>query len=381
MVRPRLRAAASTKPSASARARATISASAASAARSLTSARGPRRSITSAIDGRTDALRVDAKVLGFHHVAPAQNDRALDPVLKFPNVPGPGVLGEHPNRVRREGEGATAAGLPGELRQERLREGKDVVPPGPQRRDQDLDHGETEIEILSKIPGSDHRLQVAVRGRDQPKIHPPGLGAPHPVELLLLNEPQDLGLQGERQVPDLVQKQGAPLGHLDPPELPGAGPGEGPLLVAEEFVLEERLRDGRAIDGDERPLGAGRELVNRAGQKLLARAAFAEDQDRALAGRHALNLKQRGLEALARADEPGQRHSVLQLLLEKDRSTLQPAAGQGSIDEEEQMVEVDGLGQEIGGALADRPHRVLDRPERGHDDHVGLGAPRSWPPR
>ena len=47
------------------------------------------------------------------------------------------------------------------------------------------------------------------------------------------------------------------------PTLRAGGAGEGALLVAEQLVLEQRLRDGRAVDGDERPLGAVRQLVQR----------------------------------------------------------------------------------------------------------------------
>ena len=55
--------------------------------------------------------------------------------------------------------------------------------------------------------------------------------------------------------------------------------GEGALLVAEEFALQQRLRDGRAVDGQER-LGLAQALImHRLGDQILAGAVFAFNQD------------------------------------------------------------------------------------------------------
>ena len=53
--------------------------------------------------------------------------------------------------------------------------------------------------------------------------------------------------------------------------------GERAFFVSEEFALEERLRDGRAVDRDEIAL-ASAEFVERAGDQLLAGSAFALDE-------------------------------------------------------------------------------------------------------
>ena len=119
------------------------------------------------------------------------------------------------------------------------------------------------------------------------------LHAAHALELLLLDQAQDLGLQRQRQVADLVQEQRAVVGHLGLAHLAPARAGEGALLVAEQLVLEQRLGDGGAVDGHEGALGAVGELVQRAGQQLLAGAALAQQQHggvgggRPLEGQHA----------------------------------------------------------------------------------------------
>ena len=98
-----------------------------------------------------------------------------------------------------------------------------------------------------------HRREVAVGGRDQPDVGAQGPAAAHALEGPLLEHPQHLALHAERQLADLVEEQRAALGLLEAPRLAAVGAGEGPLLVAEELVLDQRLRDRGAVQGDEGP--------------------------------------------------------------------------------------------------------------------------------
>src|SRR5439155_15430376 len=78
---------------------------------------------------------------------------------------------------------------------------------------------------------------------------------------------------------DLVEEERALVGELELPELLGVGVGERALLVPEELALEERLRDGGAVERDERTSGARAPVVDRLGDQLLPRAALAGDED------------------------------------------------------------------------------------------------------
>ena len=60
------------------------------------------------------------------------------------------------------------------------------------------------------------------------------------------------------------------------------GPGEGAAHVPEELRLEQRRREGGAVDRLEGRPPARALRVNRPGYELLARPGFAADQDRAL---------------------------------------------------------------------------------------------------
>src|SRR6185437_10620158 len=86
--------------------------------------------------------------------------------------------------------------------------------------------------------------------------------------------------EGEREVADLVQEEGAAVGLLEEAAPRFVGAGEGAAIVAEELALEETLGHAGAVDGDERaPCPRGGD-VDGAGEEPLARAALPMEEDR-----------------------------------------------------------------------------------------------------
>src|SRR4029077_1126044 len=114
---------------------------------------------------------------------------------------------------------------------------------------------------------------------------------------------QELSLGGQRQLADLVEEEGPPLGQLEAPRLPAVGAGEGPLLVTEELVFEERLGDRRAVDRHGGAAAARREGMDRLCEELLARAALAGQEDRALRRRDLFEQPHGGTETRMPADD------------------------------------------------------------------------------
>jgi len=76
------------------------------------------------------------------------------------------------------------------------------------------------------------------------------------------------------------------VGLLEEPAAPLDRPGEGALLVAEEFALDEGVGHGGAVDLDEGTALARAVGVYRAGHELFARPGLPVDQDRRVRVRH-----------------------------------------------------------------------------------------------
>src|SRR4029077_331947 len=104
--------------------------------------------------------------------------------------------------------------------------------------------------------------------------------AAYPLEALLLERAENLGLQAEGQIANLVEKQRAPVRQLEASRLPRRGAGEGALFMAKELGLEQVFRNGRAVDRHEGAFGSRTQDVKRARKQLLAGAAFTLDQHR-----------------------------------------------------------------------------------------------------
>ena len=218
-------------------------------------------------------------------------------------------------------------------------------------------------------------LQVAVRGRDQAHVGADGLVAADALECLLLEHAQDLGLEGQRHVADLVEEDRAAVALLELADAAAVGAGEGALLVAEQLALEQVLGDGRAVEGQERCLGAGAVLVDGAGDQLLAGAALAGDQHgKGLVGDAADRLEDL-LHRRAAAHEGLAREVVVRRRLRDDgRLAHQACHLQGLADHPAQLLHVERLEQVVVRPL---PHRLdggIRRPRQGdeHDRDAGV---------
>ena len=87
----------------------------------------------------------------------------------------------------------------------------------------------------------------------------PGIAADALVGVLL-HGAQELRLQGQRQLADLVEEQGAAVRQREGAVARAHGAGERATFVTEQFAAGELRNDGRAVDDHEFPLcrGAGR---------------------------------------------------------------------------------------------------------------------------
>ena len=150
------------------------------------------------------------------------------------------------------------------------------------------EHSDAVIQIHSEQIFLHHLFQVPVGGGDDPHVHRYGAGAAHPADLLLLEHPQQLGLQVKGHVSDFVQENGSGMGELEQALFSALfGPGEGALLIAEQLAFQQVPGKGGAVDGDKRLFTTAGSVVDGVGEQLLAGAGFAGDEHRVVRGRHA----------------------------------------------------------------------------------------------
>ena len=98
---------------------------------------------------------------------------------------------------------------------------------------------------------ADHRRQVAIGGGDEPHVDLDRARAAEPLELVLLQHAQDLGLRARAHVADFVEEQRAAVGLLEAADALAIGAGERALLVAEQLGLEQVLLQRGAVHLDE----------------------------------------------------------------------------------------------------------------------------------
>ena len=137
------------------------------------------------------------------------------------------------------------------------------------------------------------------------------------------------------------------------------------LLVAEELGLEQVLGHRAAVDRDERLILARARAVDRAREQLLARAGLARDQHaRVGAGDHS-RLLEAGLDRGAARDDLG---APLVLAGRGQARHLHRA-----LDVLEQLLLVDGLGQEAERAALRRLDGIGNRAVGRQEQHAEAG--------
>ncbi len=212
----------------------------------------------------------------------ADDQGVLQDVLQLPDVARIIVVEEHLHGLFRDPvEPDVAFGA--ELFQDVGDEQGQVLPPFLEARQFQPHDVEPVEKILTEFPLPDLPLQPQVGGRDDPDIHLGGFAAAQGVELFILQHRQELGLEGQGQVADLVQEDGAAVGLLEATGLVLVRAGEGPFDVAEHLGFQQVLRQGRAVDLDQGLVGPVAGGVDHLGQNIFARAGLPLHEHRGVA--------------------------------------------------------------------------------------------------
>ena len=220
-------------------------------------------------------------------VALRHQHRTVDGVFQLADVALPAVRGQHPACVGGNRPQRHAVGV-GIFLGKMLCQFEDVGRTVAQRRDLQVDDVETKQQVLAECAFAHGVGEVAVRGGDDADIDRHRLGAADAVDDALLDRAQQFGLQADVHLGDFVEQQRAAGRFLELADAAGDRAGEGALLVAEQFGLQQMFGDRRAINRNERPLGAGRARVDVARQHFLAGTGLAGDHDGGIRARDLL---------------------------------------------------------------------------------------------
>src|SRR6266849_4241362 len=303
------------------------------------------------------------EALGADHVTRAHDDEPLDHVAQLAHVAGPVVRQEVGEGLDRDGLGPLAV-LRREDRDEVGHQQGQVLLALAQRRHLDRDDIQAVIEVFPERARGDALGQVLVGGGQHPHVHPERVLAAHPLEGLLLQHPQYLGLGLEAHVADLVEEEGALVRELELAAPPRHRAGERAALVTEQLGLDQLLGDGRAVDLDEGPVAPRGERVDGAGHQLLARAVLALDEHPAARGRRDRDLLTQVLDERALADDL---LAPLELGAQVAVLALEPGVLEGPGGDQQRLLERERLLDEVVGA-------ELGGLDRGHDVLAGHGS-------
>src|SRR5689334_22802443 len=171
-------------------------------------------------------------------------------------------------RAGREGRLPAAAHLRGGAGEKGLGEGLDLRGALAERGDGERDPIEAKEQILPERVALYLALEITVGGRDEAYVDPALGDAANTEHLLLIEDAQELHLDGHRELTDLIQEDSAAFRCLEEAGLRLRRAGEGTCLMAKELALEERLGERSAVEADEGALGARRVPVDGFGHHL-----------------------------------------------------------------------------------------------------------------
>jgi len=223
--------------------------------------------------------------------------------------------------------------------------------------------------ILPQLAVVHGRLRRLVGGRDHAHIDGDFMAAAQPAHLAVLDHAQQLRLQGCRHLRYFVEKQRAAVGQLETSHARSAGSGEGTFLVAEDLALDEAVGYGGGVDGDEGPLGARAQVVDRAGRQLLARPALPRDDDRRVGGAHAPDQFVDFAHGPAAAHEAAEASSLIELRQQPVRPAPQLDLLLGRLEDRPQLRVIERLGDEVVRAVLHGFDRDVDAPLGRDQNH------------
>src|ERR1019366_4250033 len=135
----------------------------------------------------------------------------------------------------------------------------------------------------------DSRLQVAVRGTDNPDMCLAVFASPDARVTAILQQMQQFCLQRRGHVANLIEEESASIGDLHQASFTLIRPRKGALLIAEQFAFKQVDRYRGAVQFDKRGIPQSRPCMHVTSDNLLPRAGLPSDKYRKVRFTYACN--------------------------------------------------------------------------------------------
>ena len=126
------------------------------------------------------------------------------------------------------------------------------------------------VKVLTQFSASHSFIWDFVRSGQDTHVHRGLNFAAQAAKLVIFEYTQQLGLRGYGHLADLIQQQGSAFCQLKAAGASLQRARKSSLLMAEDFTLDQSLRDGGAVDRHEGFISAGTEFMNGAGDEFFA---------------------------------------------------------------------------------------------------------------
>ena len=143
-------------------------------------------------------------------------------MLELANIAGPAIGAQRLFGGRRQPQAAQAQPCPVQL-EVAAGQQQDVGAALAQRRNVQRVDRQPVVEIGAEAAFTDQFVESPIGGRDQPDIDLAGAIGAQALDLAVLQDPKQLGLDRQRQLTDLVEQEGATLGSLEATRAIGDG--------------------------------------------------------------------------------------------------------------------------------------------------------------
>ena len=123
------------------------------------------------------------------------------------------------------------------LPDEEVRQGENILFSFAEGRHAQRDDIEPVVEVLAEEVFGDGLFEILVSGRDDADVDFDGVSASEPLEFLVLEYLQQLGLQLQLHVADLVEQDGAAIGEFEHAGFLLEGTRKGAPFIAEQLAF------------------------------------------------------------------------------------------------------------------------------------------------